>query len=146
MTSLENVVRPFETKQIRPGTLTVGRSNPPPDSVVLNCGSPDGSATVWNASASASITTYTEDSSRETTREVVPMRIMNEDDKTQHVDVEVTQKMTTVETAGDTTTRKERTFAEVQAADNAVITGPTKKLDSEKPKKDKDKPPPKDGW
>lgn len=144
MTSLENVVRPFQTKQIRPGTLTTGRSNPPPDSVELNCGSPEGQATVWNVSASASITSYTEDSSRETTREVTPVRVKNEDDPSQHVDVDVTTKMTTVETKGDTTTRKETTFSDVLAADNTEIMGQSKKLDAET--KANTKKPPKDGW
>lgn len=105
MTSLEKIVRPFQTNNIRPNFPRVGPPSLPADTIVIEIGK-EGSIQKLNGSYSASGTSYTEGTSSEFERTVQEVRIENPDDPTQHVDVDVVTGLKVVQTTEEGQTRE----------------------------------------
>lgn len=111
--ALEKLVRPFQSGSIRPGSLTVGLQGATPDAVILMCGSTEGASKFFNESRSESIDSYTVGQQQEVDREVVPVRVHNEDDPDQHVDMDVTTKVTVANKDAGKVTKNEINYAPV---------------------------------
>jgi hypothetical protein len=129
--ALENLVRPFLPADIRPNAASIGTVQTQ-DTVVLMCGSPEGQITSQQGSRSASITSYTEGQEQEVSRDVTPVRVKNPDDPDQHVDVDVTTRLSVARKDGEKVTKSGQTYADVQATDNTEVLGPSRTIDSTK--------------
>ena len=103
MSSLERIVRPFQSKDVTPPQRILGPSEAPVDNVLIQCGQA-GSTKTFNSSYSSTITSYVEGKHRELTRETSVKRITNPDDETQYVDVELINKLKTSGVNGQETT------------------------------------------
>ncbi len=103
MTSLERIVRPFQSKDVTPPRRILAPSEPPVDNVLIQCGQA-GSTKTFNSSYSSTITAYVEAKHRELNRETSVKRITNPDDETQYVDVELIDKLKTSGVNGQETT------------------------------------------
>jgi hypothetical protein len=103
MTSLERIVRPFQSKDVTPPQRILNPSEPPVDNVLIQCGQ-NGSTKTFNSSFSSTVTSYVEAKHRELSRATQVKRITNPDDETQYVDVELIDKLKTSGVNGKETT------------------------------------------
>jgi hypothetical protein len=103
MTSLERIVRPFQSKDVTPPQPIFNPSSPPVDNVLIQYGQ-TGSTKTFNSSYSSTITSYVENKHRELSRETSVKRITNPDDETQYVDVELINTLKTSGVNGQETT------------------------------------------
>jgi hypothetical protein len=103
MTSLERIVRPFQSKDVTPPQRIFSPSETPVDNVRIVCGQ-TGSTKTFNSSYSSTITSYVENRHRELTRETSVKRITNPEDETQYVDVELIDKLKVSGVNGQETT------------------------------------------
>ena len=103
MSSLERIVRPFQSKDVTPPRRILSPSESPADSVLIQCGQA-GSTKTFNSSYSSTITSYVENKYRELRRDTSVKRITNPDDETQYVDVELIDKLKTSGVNGQETT------------------------------------------
>ena len=103
MTSLERIVRPFQSKDVTPPQRVFNPSETPVDNVRIVCGQA-GSTKTFNSSHSSTVTSYVEGKHRELSRETSVKRITNPDDETQYVDVELINKLKTSGVNGQETT------------------------------------------
>ena len=88
MTSLERIVRPFQSKDVAPPSRIIDTTVEAPDNVLIECGKV-GTTKTFNASYSCTTTLYVDNSTREISRATTTKRITNPDDESQYVDVEV---------------------------------------------------------
>ncbi len=103
MTSLERIVRPFQSRDVSPPQRILNPSEPPADNVLIQCGE-SGSTKTFNSSFSRTVTSYVENKHRELARDTHVKRITNPDDETQYVDVELIDKLRTSGVNGQETT------------------------------------------
>jgi hypothetical protein len=103
MTSLERIVRPFQSKDVTPPQRILNPSEPPVDNVLIQCGQ-NGSTKTFNSSFSSTVTSYVEAKHRELSRDTHVKRITNPDDEAQYVDVELIDKLKTSGVNGQETT------------------------------------------
>lgn len=103
MTSLERIVRPFQSKDVTPPQRIFNSSETPVDNVLVQCGQA-GSTKTFNSSHSSTVTSYVENKHRELSRETSVKRITNPDDDTQYVDVELIDRLRTSGVNGQETT------------------------------------------
>jgi len=103
VTSLERIVRPFQSRDVTPPQRILNPSAPPVDNVLIQCGQ-SGSTKTFNSSFSSTITAYVENKHRELARETTVKRITNPDDETQYVDVELIDRLKTSGVNGQETT------------------------------------------
>lgn len=129
--AFENVVRPFLPGDVRPNAASIGTVQTQ-ETVVLMCGSPEGQISSQQGSRTASITSYTETQEQEVSRDVTTVRVKNEDDPAQHVDVDVTTGLSVARKDGDKVTKSDQTFAQVQSSANTEVLGPSRTIDSDK--------------
>jgi len=92
VTSLERIVRPFQSRDVTPPQRILNPSEPAADNVLIQCGQ-SGSTKTFNSSFSSTITSYVENKHRELSRETHVKRITNPDDETQYVDVELIDRL-----------------------------------------------------
>ena len=64
MSSLERIVRPFQSRDVTPPQRILNPSEPPVDNVLIQCGE-SGSTKTFNSSYSSTITSYVEAKHRE---------------------------------------------------------------------------------
>jgi hypothetical protein len=88
MTSLERIVRPFQSKDVAPPSRVLDTTVAAPDNVRITCGA-TGYTRTFNASYSCTTTLYVDNGAREVNRQTTTKRITNPDDSSQYVDVEV---------------------------------------------------------
>jgi len=103
VTSLERIVRPFQSKDVTPPQRILNPSDLPVDNVLIQCGQV-GSTKTFNSSFSSTVTSYVENKHRELNRDTSVKRITNPDDETQYVDVELIDKLKTSGVNGQETT------------------------------------------
>jgi hypothetical protein len=103
MTSLERIVRPFQSQDVTPPQRIVDTSESAPENVLIQCGQ-SGSTKTFNSSYSSTITSYVKANQRELSRETSVKRITNPDDESQYVDVELIDKLKTSGVNGQETT------------------------------------------
>jgi hypothetical protein len=98
----DNLVRPFQTPQVNypaiPSRIGSGVAAVS-DDIDLTFGE-EGQAKVFNCSFNATINSYVDARAKETDRTVHTKRIENPDDPSQHVDVELIDKLSTEQGKG----------------------------------------------
>lgn len=99
--TLEQVVRPFQTKQVTyPARVFDNTQQPAPDVVILI--GQEGSTKLFNESFSENTTSYQDVTSKEKSRTTQKKHITNPDDDTQFVDVELIKKLSLEQGQGRT--------------------------------------------
>lgn len=94
MTSLELIVRPFQTRDVTPPTKIVGKEKTV-ESPELMLGDEGGKAFEVNLSFGANVDVNDKDTYVELKRDTSTKRVENPDDNSQFVDVEVINKLWT---------------------------------------------------
>lgn len=101
ITTLEQVVRPFQSKQVTYPARVFDSTQETAEDVIVLIGK-EGTTKTFNESFSSSITQYTEMKSKEKSRSTEVKHITNKDDDTQFVDVEIIKKLTLEQGKGRT--------------------------------------------
>lgn len=130
MTALERLVRPFQTGNIRPGTIATGNPQLPGDAIVLEFGR-EGSTQTFTSSISSQSSSYSEVEHWEVERTVQEVRIENPDDSTQHVDVDVVLNSKTADKDGDKYTETNNKLAPLPAG--SIVNGNERVIKTERP-------------
>ncbi len=99
MSTLEQIVRPFQRTGVSYPTRIFDSTQKPVDDTVLTPGK-DGSTKTFNESFSERVTTYKDQEIKEQSRQTETKRIKNPDDETQFVDVENIKKLVTEQGEG----------------------------------------------
>lgn len=100
-TTLEQVVRPFQTKQVTYPTRVFDTTQQAASDVVVLIGQ-DGATKLFNESFSESINTYQDVKSKEKSRSTEKKHITNPADDSQFVDVELIKKLSVEQGQGRT--------------------------------------------
>ena len=94
MSTLEQIVRPFQRTGVSYPTRIFNPTQKPAEDAVLMLGK-EGSTKIFNESFSQKVTTYKDQEIKEKSRETEKKRITNPDDDSQFVDVENIKKLVT---------------------------------------------------
>src|SRR5262245_54288101 len=94
MTQLENIVRPFQRREVTyPVRVFDDQPSSDTEDVVLNLGQ-EGATKAFNESFNNTVNSYEDETSREQSRKTHEKRVENPDDPSQFVNVEVIDKLT----------------------------------------------------
>lgn len=99
--TLEQVVRPFQTKQVTYPARVFDTTQPPAADVVVLIGQ-EGATKLFNESFSESTTSYKDVTSKEKSRTTETKHITNPSDPSQFVDVELIKKLSVEQGQGRT--------------------------------------------
>jgi hypothetical protein len=99
--TLEQVVRPFQTKQVTYPARVFDTAQSAAADVIVMIGQ-EGATKLFNESFSESVTTYADVTSKEKSRSTEKKHITNPDDDSQFVDVEIIKKLSVEQGEGRT--------------------------------------------